>query len=359
MGEDASSVDMPLICEATGLPDRYMNEEFIIENVIPCVVTNFSDGEVTMPLLAPPEDPIVREHFGTTDYRQGTFGRRLRELLEGDDIALKHQADGLIRFSATILAHHVVSGVVTLPQRQNVEIWPALIDPTEERVHPIITSTLLGMAALDGWDMTKPALGFDHHAVALDAEPSVVIDYGPGLQGRFHIDRQLEDWQSGVRPYAYFPIGKGPFINEFLQQYWSARLGDDLQRFRSVLGTLYIGREDGIAAATTEFVAAQKQHTGSSEIADIVVASAVQRAGHEEIGTGIANAHKLLRPGGTLLLRAPKAVNSDPNGVPAETMVEMALGAGFSRDKAQFFDVVTGAQVGPKRVQTLSAVFRK
>jgi hypothetical protein len=40
-------------------------------------------------------------------------------------------------------------------------------------------------------------------------------------------------------------------------------------------------------------------------------------------------------------------------------MVEMALGAGFSRDKAQFFDVVTGAQVGPKRVQTLSAVFRK
>jgi len=358
MGEGSGSVQMPLIYEATGLPARYMTESFITENVIPCVATTFSDGEVVLPHSSPPEDPVVREHFGTADYAQGTFGPRLRELLEGSDVALQHQVDGLIRFSAGIFARHVVSGVVTLPPQKIVEIMPALIDPAE-RHDLFITSTLLGAASIRGWDMTRPSIGFDHRAVALDAEPAVVIDYGPGLQGRHHIERQLAAWQSGQGPYTYLAVGKGPFINEFLQQYWAARLGDDPRRVRSVLGRLYIGREDGMAAATTEFVESQRQHTGSSEIADIVVASGVHKAGYDEVGTGLANAHKLLRPGGILLVRAPKAINSEPGSVPAEAMVDMALQAGFSRDQAQFFDTVTRPEVGPQEVQALSAVFKK
>ena len=306
--------------------------------------------------IRPPDDPVVREHFGETDYKQGTFGRRLRELIEGHDVPLQHQVDGLIRFSANILAHHAVSGTVTLPSHRNVEILHPLVK-SEGVNNPDIL--LVGAAAMRLGDITKPAIGFDHHTVNLDAEPSVVMDYGPGLQGRHHIDRQLEDLRSGQRPYAYFAIGKGPFANEFLQQYWSARLGDNPAHLRRIIGSLYIGREDGIAAATTEFSEVQKQHTGSSEIADIVVVSAVQTAGHDELDTGIANAHKLLKPGGILLMRAPKAVNSRPDSVPAESMVEMALQAGFDRNQAQFFDVVTGSQAERQEVQTLSAVFRK
>ncbi|HSW65675.1 MAG TPA: hypothetical protein VLI54_00870 [Bacillota bacterium] len=356
MGDGDSPIDMSLIYEATGVPPEYLTENFVLENVVPCVVTTFSDGEVVLRRPSP-EDSDVREHFGMTDQGQSAFGNRLRELLEGDDIALKHQVDGLIRFSAGILARHVISGAVTLPRHRNVEFMPALLGSAEEN-DSIITSTMLGQAALRGWDMTRPAIGFDHHSVALDVEPSVVIDYGPGLQGRFHIERQLADLEAGRRPYAHLAVGKGPFINEFLQQYWRARLGEDSQLMRSVLGRVYVGREDGIAAATTEFVETQKQHTGSSEIADIVLASGVHRAGHTEIDAGITNAHKLLRPGGILLVRAPKAVDSDPSGVPGEAMVEMALQAGFDRDKARIFDIITKAQVGPA-AQSLAAVFRK
>lgn len=328
MGEGGGPVDLPSIYEAAGLPPEHLTAEFIRSHIIPCVAATFSDGELV--IQHPPEqDPVVQEHFGATSYDQGAFGRRLRELFEGDDLALRHQVDGLIRYSATVFAHDAALGNVQLPSKPTVNI-----------------------------DSSRGTIGFDRMTVPLSAEPRVVIDYGPGLQGRFHTERQLSDWNAGKMPYTYLGIGKGPFVNQFLQSYWAARLGDP-QLANSVIGRLYIGREDGIAAATTEFAAVQQQHTGTSEFADVVVASGIHTAGHDEVNVGITNAHKLLKPGGTLLIRAPKAPNQEtPGSVPAEAMVAAALSAGFDQDKAQFFDTRTGGDVGP-RVDSLSAVFRK
>lgn len=95
--------------------------------------------------------------------------------------------------------------------------------------------------------------------------------------------------------------------------------------------------------------------TKPREFADLVVASGIHTAGHEEVGVGIANAHKLL----ALLIRAPKAVNPEtPDSASAEDMVDMALEAGFSRDRAQFFDTITQPDVGP-RTESLSVVFTR
>jgi hypothetical protein len=166
---------------------------------------------------------------------------------------------------------------------------------------PVLTPEERLRASIFGIDVTsdiaEPAIEFDNHRVELACPPQAVVDYGPGLQGRFHIERQIADWQAGKMPYVYLAVGKGPFANEFLQQYWAARLGDDPALFSQVRGRLYIGREDGIAAATSELVATQQQHTGSAEIADVVVASGIHTAGYDEVGAGIANAHRLLKPG--------------------------------------------------------------
>lgn len=353
MGEGGGPVQLDLIYEATGLPKDYLTPEFVRANIIPCVAATFSDGELVIQ-RPPEEDPVIREYFGTTNYNEGTFGHRLRELFEGDDVALRHQVDGLIRTSATIFAQDVVRGNVALPSHRNVAIHTQPGLTPEERIR----QALFGLSTTG--DITKPAIEFDHRKIELAQPPQTVIDYGPGLQGRFHIERQIDDLQAGRMPYAYLAIGKGPFVNEFLQQYWVARLGNDPAVLSQIIGKVYVGREDGIAAATNEFVAAQQQHTGSTEFADVVVASGIHTAGYDEVDAGITNAYKLLKPDGTLLIRTPKAINLEtPDSVPAETMVEMALRAGFDQSKAQFFDARTGGEVGPRRVDSLSAVFRK
>jgi len=351
MGE-GGGVQLPMIAEAVGLPPEYVTAEMIRSHIIPCVSETFSDGEVML-LHEPVADSVLREHFGVRRYDEGSFGKRLRELFGDDDIAMRHQVDGLIRFSATVLAHDVVRGNIMLPSRQTVEL----------HTRPGLSRDELAQAAIWGKgpsrDTTKPFIAFDHQAVALERPPKVVIDYGPGLQGRLHIDEQLADWRSGQLPYAYLAIGKGPFANEFLQQYWAARLGDDPQLVGSVLGNVYIGREDGIAAATSEFLASQQQHFGTPEFVDVVVASGVHTAGRDELEIGIANAYKMLQPEGVLLIRAPKEGNLEgPNCVPAEVMVDMALEAGFDPSRAQFFDTTTGGDAAPT-VQSVAAVFRK
>ncbi len=351
MGE-RGPVQLPLIYEAVGLPNNYLAADFIRAHVIPCVAATFSDGEIVIPHPAE-EDPVVRKHFGTQSYHEGTFGRRLRDMFTGDDLAMRHQVDGLIRYSATVFAHDVVSGNVALPRHNNVAIHTQESLTLEERLKGVL------FGDKPPGSPSKPVVEFDRRKVELDVPPAVVVDYGPGLQGRFHIERQIADMQSGRPAYAYLALGKGPFVNEFLMQYWAAKLGDDPQKLGRVIGSLYIGREDGIAAATTEFAAAQQQHTGSSEFADVVVASGVHTAGYDEVGAGISNAYRMLKPDGTLLIRAPKAIAfEEPGSVLAGDMVEMALQTGFDRNKAQFFDTIAGGEICPK-IDILSVVLRK
>jgi len=323
-------VDMPLICEATGLPMDYLTPENIRRRLMPGIAVTFCDGEV-MSMHAPETDAVGIEHFGVTNYAEGTFGERLREALNGGDKDVSLQADRLIRMAAYIFTQDVIEKRISLPAKH--------------------------MAAIDPVQAT---LTFDEHTVPLTERPATVIDYGPGLQGRFHVKRQIMDFNAERVPYAYFALAKGPFINEFLMEYWMACSSREFFK-NKVLGRGYIGREDGMASATDTIIAVQTAHTGKAAMADVVLASGIYTAGFAEVERGIANAYTLLNPGGSLLIRAPKAAGNDTknsNIVPAEAMVTMAGAAGFDTNAAQYFDVITGPGPTPT-VQTLSAVFRK
>lgn len=331
MAERATVTELAFISEATGLPPRYLTPEFVRSYMVSCIAATFSDGELVV--TRPPEkDSAIREHFGVTRFDEGTFGARLRELLEGEENEVRRQTERLIRWAAGTYAHDVANGKTRLEVGETVAIHTAA---------------------------SQPVLAFDAQRVILARPPEVVVDYGPGLAGRFHIERQLADIQEGRMPYAHIALSRGPFINEFLRHYWVARLRGDLQRWQSVEGALYVGREDGMAAATTELVNVQRRDFGTAEVADVVIASGIYAAGYEAVQAGITNAYQLLHPGGALLVRAPKAVYiGTSGGVPAEDMVDMALQAGFSGAKARYFPVVTGDGFGGHGA-SLTAVFRK
>lgn len=337
-------IDVIGVCEAAGWPEDHISRETIAQYVMPCIESTFSDGELVVKHPVE-QDPLMREFFGETTFDEGVFGTRLRELLDGEDLEIRGKVDNLIRCSATLFAKHVVTGTVALPNTQNVRINR---NPTMQNafwIDPLLRLDL-------------PTLGFDHREITLPHYPEVVVDYGPGVQGRHRIEDQIRDIATGHMPYSHFALSKGPFVNEFLMRYWAARYKDP-SVLSQVLGKLYIGREDGIASASTEMVRIQQERTGTSEMADVVLASGIHAAGHEEVATGITNAYKLLKPNGVLLVRAPKdAVEAKPGSVRAQEMIDTALSAGFERSRATFFDVITGDATKPG-VKSTTAVFCK
>lgn len=141
--------------------------------------------------------------------------------------------------------------------------------------------------------------------------------------------------------------------------HWVARNGNDPSILKEVLGIAYIGREDGMGAASQDFIDTQTKHAGSAAIADLVIASGIHTAEHEEVSTALTNAHTLLKPGGALLIRAIRAHNMEnEDNVAAETMTDIAYDAGFSRSKSRVVNTRTGSQIGPV-VDSLSALLFK
>lgn len=327
---DPIEVDYPRLFAATGLPEEHNSLELIGHYVTMSTTVEFGNGEFLgqhLPIL----DPVLQQHFGVNDFAEGTFGRRLRELFEGEDVGMQHQVDRLVRDAGMQLARDAFAG---------------LLPPSP----PTVTI-----------DVEHSTLLVDRdHSVPLAAPPQRVIDYGPGLKGRHHVDRQIQDLQNNVQPYSYFATTKGPLISGFLWEYWAQRIDDhDPEVLESIMASLCLRREDGIAAATTATVELHEARGQSTEVADVVIASGVHTAGAEELHTGITNAYKLLNPEGVLMIRAPKKTRDDqPDAVAARDMVDMAHAAGFVASKAQFFDVRTRSAVSGN-VESLSAVFRK
>lgn len=327
---DRIEVDYPRLFAATGLPEDHNSPELIKHYITMSTTVEFGNGEF-LGRHRPIADPVLQQHFGANDFNEGTFGKRLRELFEGEDKGMQHQVDRLARDAGMELARSASAGLLP-PSPATVSV-----------------------------DVGGSTLLFDRdHSVPLAAPPRVVIDYGPGLKSRHHVDRQVHDMNNDVPPYAYCAITKGPLISGFLWEYWARCIGDsDPEIVGSIMGTICLRREDGIASATTELIAYEEARKQTAERADVVIASGVHTVGAEELHTGITNAYKLLKPEGVLLIRAPKETTGDrPGTLAARDMVDIAYAAGFVASKAQLFDVSTGSHVSGK-VESLSAVFRK
>lgn len=327
---DPIDVDYPRLFAATGLPEEHHSPDLINHYVMMSTTVEFGNGEFLGRHL-PISDPVLQQHFGADDFAEGTFGTRLRELFEGDDTGMQQQVDRLVRDAGMQLARDAVAGFLP-PSPPTVTI-----------------------------DVKHSMLTVDRdHTVPLAAPPQRVMDYGPGIKSRHHVDRQVQDMQNDVQPYSYFAITKGPLISGFLWEYWAQRIDDhDPKVLESIMANLCLRREDGIAAATTATVEFHEARKQSTEVADVVIASGVHTVGAKELHTGITNAYKLLNPGGVLVIRAPKETGGDrPGTLAARDMVDLAHAAGFVASKAQFFDVETRSAVS-RPVETLSAVFRK
>lgn len=295
--------DMVAICEAVGVPYEQLRDHPLDELAKLSTQAIYLETEVTISHGG--FDPQLHPFFGAAQFNEGSFGRRVRDLLESPlastiDPSLRGQLELLVTNAATELAVEVASGKMALTQ-------------------PLV-------------EITGNTVRFDDAAVELPAAPRMVIDYGPGLQGRFRIKEQAVAFNAERVPYAYAPFSKGLFINQFLTDYWRCTAGGVVAGRQMVQALseegIFIPRNDGLGPASTSMIEFMRRAFGSAEQADLILASGIHLADPGELQTGLANAHQLLRPGGALLIRAPKQPAADH--VCTAEMVAMAQAGGFT-----------------------------
>ncbi len=203
------------------------------------------------------------------------------------------------------------------------------------------------------WDPrdTQSAVRISHDFVTIDDNllglaraPAFVFDFGAGLNGRIHISDQIKLIEQGRRPFVYSPLSRLPFINQTLGRTYEASYGSEaaeaIKRKK-----LYLGRENGIAAATDEIVKTLRTRKAMVDIADIVLVTGAQHAALADIQHGIENAFPLLKEGGMLVLRALARPALTELGT--DEIAGWAYNAGFPEKNAIHYEP-TYDRVGPQ-----------
>lgn len=175
----------------------------------------------------------------------------------------------------------------------------------------------------------------DDNTLALPRAPSLVFDYGACLTGRSYMADQMQFLRRGQRPFTYSPLARQHFTNQTLINTYEARYGPEIAK-AIFSNQLYIGREDGIAAATDEVIRAQQEHNAPVDIADIILATGIQHAAPQDVKIGIENAYSLLKEGGMLVLRALARPAVDELGTDA--IAKWAFDAGFEEGNAIHYE---------------------
>lgn len=202
------------------------------------------------------------------------------------------------------------------------------------------------------------AMVIDNQPVPLERRPSLVIDYGACLNGRSYLGDQMNFVAQGKRPFGYSPLTRLHFTNRVLVSTYDAHYRAGLSEM-FIDNQLYIGREDGIGAATDELIQGQREHGAPTEVADIVIANGSQHTTAEDLQRGVANAHTILKQGGMLVIRSLAQPGADEIGT--KRIAEWAFEAGFSESSTKQFEahllnvgslMMTG-HFGERAIQTL------
>lgn len=358
-------IGLSRIFEVVGLPETYLTDEKFLKNyVVPSIATICSSGELYTQ-HTPIHDPKLRELFGYQQYSEGTFGQRVETLFENHNQLLHQEAKNLIEYAANVCAHDVVAGNLTVrmsnflihtkpgltPKERRQEEWLGYLSTTG--IRDLMDESM--RLRRPQRDLTKPKLEFaDYLTIPLDRTPERVVDYTPSVQSIYHIERQLADLLEAQPTYSYIAIGKGPFINEFLRGYWSAKLNDNQYLMSHKVSKYFVGYDGGIAAVT-------QQLASQPEFADLVLATDIYKANYSysEMREGIINAYRMLHPQGTLVLSVPHTIPVVQRGHTfADTLSLMALEAGFDPDQAEAFYTVAQDSAGKQRTY-ITTVFRK
>ena len=192
------------------------------------------------------------------------------------------EVNRLARFCGTSLAESVVNGVIQLPDLK-------LVQPS--------------VSAFDG----KACVRFDEYEWHSARDEPVLLEYGPGVSGKKFLETQLAALQYGLQVFQYIGVSDGPFVNQFLTTYLYRKL--EILNDPNVLdiatgGELFIGREDGMQQATGAILATP-QPSGTHELCDLILLTAVHMADPAELEYVLAQSPEILRPDGKLMLSAP------------------------------------------------------
>ncbi len=282
-----------------------------------------SDGEVMSRHQEPVTDPVLRKLFGETRYSEGSFQPALKKMMqEGHPGWQKGLAELQTRVAISCAVSVVKNGAF------NWQVASA----------NLVDDTLLFDANQHSYPL--PPL----------SRPRVLLDYGPGLGGRFVMKEHLNALAKG-RPFVYVPIALGSFIPTFLVSYVSTLMTKESMSIYMNNG-FFVPKHEGIRAVTNYFTQAAPGQ------ADVIFCSSLQMVDKQELKAGIENAYPLLQDGGVLLLRSQKTREPAESST-IDDMLEIAFASGFSPQSARFFDSISGDPRLGKATPTLSAILTK
>lgn len=307
------------ICVLLGVP-REISVSHFPSYIYSAALDVCSDDEVMSLHRAPVTDPVLRKLFGEIRYSEGSFQPALRRLLQ-------ECHPGWQKGLAELQARVAISCAVSIVKNGAFNWQVASAN--------LVDDTLLFDANQHSYQL--PPL----------SRPRILIDYGPGLGGRFVMKEHLNALSKG-RPFVYAPVARGSFIPTFLISYVSTLMTKESMSIYMNNG-FFGPHHEGIRAITSHFIKAAPGQ------ADVIFCSGLQMVDKQELRAGIENAYPLLRDGGVLLLRSQKT-REPAEASTIDDMLEIAFASGFSSQSARYFHSISG---GEKATPTLSAILTK
>jgi hypothetical protein len=325
----AAEAGFGIIAEAVGVTPVLMGTKDFDYHVLNAAAAATVEGEIKLEHRRIPDDQdqaeALRGQLGERNYADGALGANIAALAVEGTPEQQKAARAVIVASARRLAWLSIGKQVELPAGPTVSV--------------------LRSARKLTFDGTK--------AYPLPSDPGVIVDYGPGMRGRFHIDQQVIDKNAGQPTFEYIGLARGIFVPAFLAEHMTARGLDNPASVREITeGGLHVVRNDGIEDGITALV----QERGAESV-DVVLASAVHSAGEAAL-TGVRRAFELLKTKGVLMIRGPKQPDDYDPGVPVADLRQAALDAGFKPGRMRSYDTANRGP-GGVRVDSQVIIFRK
>lgn len=304
----SKEINLSELLEQTGLPELgAISEKEIAMDFMPAAVVGLADGDIM--LIHPPYTGQQAELYGEHLYGEGRVARAIvRAAIENG------MAPGPLYDFQSFAAQYFTEPHNPLG---------------EQRFESVVR-------------VFRDAVTVDGNAIELASPPRLVFDYGACLTGRSYIADQVRFFNQGMRPFTYGALTRLHFTNQALINTYNTDYGPGTSD-AFISRQLYLGREDGVAAATDEVIRAQREHGAPAEVADLILATGAQHVEPKDLKRGIVNAHTLLKEGGRLIVRSFARPASDELGT--DEIVGWAFNAGFAERDAVHLEAAQG-QVG-------------
>ncbi|MCA9324561.1 hypothetical protein KDA23_00625 [Candidatus Saccharibacteria bacterium] len=317
-----STVSFAELVETIGLEDlASINRDEIANDFMPASVTGLADGDFVLAHL--PYTGRKAELYGENHFANGLVAKAMADVAMVNGLR-----PGLVYDFQTFAAEYFVTN----------SLFAAYQSDSTVKIFPEVVT-------------------IDDNGLALKRPPSHVIDYGACLTSRSYLNDQMNFITSDQRPFVFSPLTRTHFTNQVLLNTYKARYGQDVAR-AIIDQRFYIGREDGIAAATDEMVSAQRAQGALVEVADIILATGMQHTTPEDMRRGIENGYSLLKEGGMLVIRALARPAVDEIGT--DDLAGWAYEAGFPEKNTLLYEadlsnigsILLGGHFGEREIRT-------